>query len=269
MIDWHTALQHIRHNIERMGRGLLNFVCPPTCAYCGKDSSGLTELCTDCTAAYFRERHMLCPKCGNTAVNCACDCDFSRITRTVISGKSHVSLTFYTGSQAAYDNDRITERMILQMKDTGRFARFFADELAGEIERLFESSEISLDGWILTYTPRSIENFMKTGVDQSEEVTRYLAQRLGIPYKQTFIKVQGNEQKTLNAEDRMVNASATLVPRRRAIEEGGKYLLVDDIITSGATVMAAARHLYFCGAAEVFPVSVARKLPYGKRRDQL
>lgn len=258
-------LNAIRQRTKRTARAMLDLLCPPVCVYCGKESSGRTELCTDCTAAYFRERHMLCPVCGQTAADCECNCDFSRITRTMMGGKSHVSLTFYTGSQAAYAKDRITERLILRLKDKGQFAKFFADELSDEIERLFETAGMSLDGWILTYTPRSIGNFMKTGLDQSEEVTRHLAKRLGVPCRQTFVKVQGSEQKTLNAEERMVNASETLVPRRQAIEEGGKYLLFDDIITSGATVMAAARHLYFCGAAEVFPVSIARNLPYGKQ----
>ena len=255
-------IDQINNRARRLMQKGLDLLSPPVCAYCGKSTNGRIELCVDCAARYLHERQTTCPRCGQTATFCDCDCEFPRISRTTVGGKTHVSMMFYTGSQAAYDAGRITERMILSLKDKGHFARFFADELSDEIERLFEHSEYVLDDWILTYPPRSIANFMKYGLDQSEEVTKYMAKRLGIPCRRTFVKVQGDEQKTLNAEERMVNASMTLVPRKSAIVKGGKYLLFDDIITSGATVMAAARHLYFCGAAEVFPVSIARKLPH-------
>ena len=101
---------------------------------------------------------------------------------------------------------------------------------------------------------------MKYGLDQSEEVTKYMAKRLGIPCRRTFVKLEGEEQKLLTMEERLVNASDTLVPRQKVIRKGGKYLLFDDIITSGATVMAASWHLYANGAAEVFPISIARTL---------
>ncbi len=257
-------IDQISRRANRLMKKGLDLLCPPVCTYCGKKTDGKLELCVDCAAKYLRERHMACPRCGQTSEFCSCDCDFPRISRTTVGGKTHISLTFYIGSQAAYDEERITERMIMHLKDKGQFARFFANELSDEIERLFEHSEHVLDEWMLTYPPRSIGNFMKYGLDQSEEVTKYMAKRLGIPCKRTFVKVQGDEQKTLSAEERMVNASTTLVPRKSAIVPGGKYLLFDDIITSGATVMAAARHLYFCGAAEVFPVSIARNLPYKK-----
>ena len=253
---------HLSRRADRLIKKGLDLLCPPVCAFCGKKSSGKIELCVDCAAKYLRERQMSCPRCGQTVDFCNCDCDFPRISRTTVGGKTHMSLTFYTGAQEARESDRITEQMILSLKDKGYYANFFANELSDELQRLFEHSEYTLKDWILTYPPRSIHNFMKYGLDQSEEVTKYMARQLGIPCRKTFIKVEGSEQKTLSADERMVNAAETLVPRKKAIVKGGKYLLFDDIITSGATVMAAARHLYFCGAAEVFPVSIARKLPH-------
>ncbi|MGN1346492.1 MAG: ComF family protein [Eubacteriales bacterium] len=254
------GIERIKHEAARWAQRTVNLLCPPVCAFCGKETSGRSELCVECAAKYLKERQTKCPHCGKPAVLCVCGCDFSRVTRTFLGGKSHVTLTFYTVSASSYDNERITEQMIFLLKDKGQFAQFFADELADEIERLFAAVGQPPEEWILTYPPRSTENFMKSGLDQSEEVTRRLAKRLGSPWKQTFVKISGSEQKTLCAEDRMVNASRTLVPRKSAIEPGGKYLLFDDIITSGATMMAAARHLYFCGAAAVFPISIARSL---------
>jgi len=252
---------HISKRADRLMKKGLDLFCPPSCPYCGRKTDGKLGLCVDCAAKYLRERQMSCPRCGQTVEFCSCGCDFPRISRTTVGGKTHLSLTFYTGSQASLDEGRITEQMILHLKDKGAFARLFADQLCDEIERLFEHSEYVLDDWILTYPPRSLHNFLKYGLDQGEEVTKYMAKRLGIPCKRTFVKLEGEEQKHLTMEERLVNASDTLVPREKAIRKGGKYLLFDDIITSGATIMAAAWHLYANGAAEVFPISIARTMP--------
>ena len=246
---------------DRLLRKGMELFYPPACAFCGKKCSGTTGLCLDCSAKYFRERRMSCPRCGQTVEFCNCDCDFPHISRTTVGGKTHMSLTFYTGSAEARDAGRVTEQMILSLKNNGYHAKFFAQELSDALIHLFEHSEYTLDEWILTYPPRSLHNFMKYGLDQSEEVTRHMAKQLGIPCRKTFVKEAGGEQKSLSAEERIVNAEETLLPRKHAIVEGGKYLLFDDIITSGATVMTAARLLYSCGAAEVFPVSIARTLP--------
>lgn len=256
-----SKFEQLSRRMDRLVQRGLDLLCPPVCTYCGKKTNHKFELCVDCAAKYLHERQMNCPRCGQTVEFCSCGCDFRRISKTTVGGKTHISLTYYTGSQAAYEEGRISERMILHLKDKGTFARFFADELCDEIERLFKHSEYILDDWILTYPPRSVHNFVKYGLDQSEEVTKYMAKRLGIPCKRTFTKLDGEEQKMLTMEDRLINASDTLVPRKNAILEGGKYLLFDDIITSGATVMAASWHLYACGAAEVFPISIARTLP--------
>ncbi len=255
---------HISNRADRMIQKGLDLFCPPSCTYCGRKTGGKLGLCVDCSAKYLHEQQLTCPRCGQTSEFCCCDCDFPHTSRTTVGGRTHVSLTFYIGSQAAYEEERITEQMILHLKDKGHFAKFFAHELADEIERLFEHSEYRLDDWILTFPPRSVSNFMKTGIDQSEEVVKWMSRRLGIPWKRTFTKAEGDEQKSLTAEERIANANATLIPRKHAIKPGGKYLLFDDIITSGATIMAASRHLYFCGAAEVFPISIARTLPKEK-----
>ena len=246
---------------KRLIKSGLDLLFPPACPFCGKKSSDRTGLCLDCGAKYFHERQMSCPRCGQTVEFCNCDCDFPHISRTTVGGKTHMSLTFYTGSGNAEAAGRVTEQMILSLKNNGHHAKFFADELSDTLFHLFEHSEYTLDEWILTYPPRSLHNYLKYGVDQSEEVTRHMAKNLGIPCRKTLVKEAGGEQKTLSSEERMVNAEETLLPRKHAIVKGGKYLLFDDIITSGATVMAAANLLYANGAAEVFPVSIARTLP--------
>lgn len=238
----------------------VDLLCPPTCSVCQNPATSGSELCDNCTKKFIAERGAKCPNCNNPASSCECGCDFSRITRTVIGKKTHLSLSFYEGSQNAYNDGRITERMILRLKTHGNFARFFSDMLCAEIEMFFRVHSISIEDWILTYPPRSVQNFKKYGFDQSEEVTRHMARRLGISRAAVFEKRDGDEQKSLGSRERADNAESTIAPIKNAVKQGGKYLLFDDIITSGATITTAARHLYFCGASEVFPISIAKTI---------
>lgn len=149
--------------------------------------------------------------------------------------------------------------MILSLKDRGAFGDYFATMLAREIKSLFERGGGDLTEWIITYPPRSAEKYSEKGFDQSEEIARKIAKKLGVKFSTTFSRTNhGSEQKNLCATDRFSNAETSLVPIRERIRKGGKYIVFDDIITTGATIETMSKHLYFLGAEAVFPVSIAR-----------
>ena len=74
-------------------------------------------------------------------------------------------------------------------------------------------------------------------------------------------------QKNLDLAARMQNTKNAYACRPGTDLSGARVLLVDDIITTGATVSACALALLQGGAASVFAVSVAAKedLPPEKR----
>ena len=64
-------------------------------------------------------------------------------------------------------------------------------------------------------------------------------------------------QKNLTLAERLSNRKGGYALRTTRGVEGRRVLLVDDVITSGATVSACAMALMQGGAANVFAVSVA------------
>ncbi|MCR4907022.1 MAG: double zinc ribbon domain-containing protein [Clostridiales bacterium] len=248
-------------NIQRIGASLLSLLFPRDCALCGNPSPD-GELCADCRRKYAEGTFLRCPNCSMTADRCLCGMDLS--ARTTLAGRPYLALNFYIPADRLgkeYEN-RVTERMILDLKRRGTFADFFAGECARQLGLLFREAGERPQDWVLTVAPRSPEKFAEVGFDQSEEVGRRTAKRLGCPFCQTLARSSASEQqKALGAEERQENAREGLLPRKRAIREGGRYLLFDDIITTGATVRRAAELLYEAGAADVFPVALARTYP--------
>lgn len=242
----------------RIAEKILDILYPPVCLLCGGRGEICRCLCKECYGKYVSESFLHCDKCGQTARNCTCPGEYELHTRKKISGKSAVVLTFFVNSKHRENTDRVTEKMIFALKSKGSFSDFFADELCRTIKSEFSKSEEDISEWTITYAPRSIEKFYEFGVDQGEELARCLAKRLHIKHQKLFLRSASEEQKNLSATERKVNASESMVPIKRGIKKGGKYLIVDDIITTGSTVSAAARYLYYYGAAAVFPVAIAR-----------
>ena len=100
-----------------------------------------------------------------------------------------------------------------------------------------------------------------------------LAQRLGavlgIPVEQPlYLKTKGTPQKSLDRAARQRNARESFACLPGTDLSGKRVLLVDDIITTGATVSACALALLESGAEDVTAAALAtaEELPKEKRK---
>lgn len=244
---------------------IIDFIVPPLCGICSLPCGHGRDLCDTCRERFVRECFAHCPVCGKTAAGCVCGTEFTDVTKRSIGNRQFFSLTFYFSERSQDKTDRVTEKMIFAFKERGIFSRTFAEDLSRGLTQIYSDAGEDIRDWIITYPPRSLGNFYKYGMDQCEVLSGQMAKKLGCRTAKTFLRVgKSVEQKTLSAGGRRENAEESLIPIRRNIVNGGKYILLDDIITSGATVTAAADILYSCGAAAVFPVSVARTAQPGK-----
>lgn len=242
-------------------KALLSLLFPPVCLLCGEREEE-DGLCASCRKKYADETFLRCPRCGFDAGKCTCGASFAEGLPSEIGGKKFLALTWYVPEKRGGEESRATDAMILRLKSRGDFADFFAGELAREIGRLFEKCGEDPAGWTVSYCPRSPEKFMETGFDQGEELAARLAKRLGCASKSLFVRSSRSaEQKSLGAEERRRNAEDALSLRRSALTPGMKVLLVDDIVTTGSTIRAAADLLYEGGAEAVFPAAIARTYP--------
>jgi ComF family protein len=98
------------------------------------------------------------------------------------------------------------------------------------------------------------------GFNQAETLARYLAHELQLPHRSRILKRirKTLPQSELKRDDRLTNVHGAFRARRVADLRGATVLLVDDILTTGATCSEAARALKSAGAARVVVAVVAR-----------
>ena len=102
-------------------------------------------------------------------------------------------------------------------------------------------------------------------------LARRLSAVLGIPVvTPLYIKNPGRPQKELNREERLRHAKAAFACRPGTDLTGKRVLLVDDIITTGATASACAAALLQAGAIEVTAAAIAatEELPKAQQKKE-
>ena len=99
----------------------------------------------------------------------------------------------------------------------------------------------------------------KRGFNQSELLAREIAKRSCVPVKSFVRRTKATTpQAGLTNAKRRANVKGAFRVRRPDRVRGLRILLVDDVMTTGATASACARALKECGAARVVLLTVAR-----------
>lgn len=134
-----------------------------------------------------------------------------------------------------------------------------AKRLLGPLSKFLFSLDVP-DADVVCAVPMSRRRLKERGFNQSLLLARALCKHTGIRFDPDLIeKIKHTEHQTrLRRLDRLKSPKdAFRCPRRI---DGLRVILVDDVITTAATVNECARTLLAAGAAEVFPVALARTI---------
>lgn len=191
---------------------LLDLVLPRDCAGCG--TPGRT----------------LCPGCSEAVEGAV----FSHRPTPAPAGLP--PLTAVT----AYDG--VVRQVLLAHKERGRTG------LAAPLGRaLAAAAAVHGPGALLVPVPSSPAAVRARGHDHARRLARSAARRLGLRSAPLLRQArQVDDQAGLPAAGRAANLAGALVARRRL--DGVPVVVVDDLVTTGATVVEAARALREAGA---------------------
>ena len=227
--------------LDRFGAGLRRLAAP-YCAVCRVEPGD--PVCPGCLQDFFDPRCARCTVCGARLAGVApasrcghCLTAAPAFDRTIVLGDYAPPL----------------DAMVVALKSGGRLdlARVFGDLLAERI-----GHRVPID--CLLPVPMSARRQRERGFNQSLEIARVIARRLSVPLRRRALvrRRAGPPQQSLPLAARRGNVrdafalSAPLRARRAA--------LVDDVMTSGATLDELARVVKRAGVEQVVNLVVAR-----------
>ncbi|HKV48379.1 MAG TPA: ComF family protein [Candidatus Acidoferrales bacterium] len=164
---------------------------------------------------------------------------------------------------AAYSESLTAAIMLLKYEEVTRLGDWFAGRLAELHARL---SQLDASAWhadVIVPVPLHADRRRERGYNQVDMIARPLAKRLKLPFRPYLLA------RTKPRPARLVLSRSEhweSVRGAYAIRDGShvdklRILLIDDVMTTGATLDACSRALLAAGAVEVTAITVARAIP--------
>ena len=233
---------------------IIEAVIVSKCPSCGRVVRYFGTICPECLEEYTEEKNAGCTVCGLPAGECTCSTRNLPLSKSF--GKNLYSIMFYNTDHEVFNS------LLFNLKrDMDRGSeKFFARELSAEILRLMSEKGLFCRDWCITYPPRTQDARLNYGFDQAEGLCRRISKYTGLQFEKNVLvnKSKKRQKNVKNLKGRAENAKDSFSLSKKADVKGKRYIIVDDVITSGSTVGACQELLLSAGAKEVFPVSVAR-----------
>ena len=224
--------------MSRLTDAIKNVFFPHHCFLCNEVLYPHQRMCGDCLEKASYILPPVCERCGRSKDECSC----GKRRRTF---ERCVSPFYHKG---------VVQNGIYTLKSEGFEVTVngFAVEMAELVRR--EYGGISFD--FVTAVPLHKRELLSRGFNQSERLGRALAKRLELPYITVLTKITTTSpQKELKAVERSGNLLGVFDVCGDVADK--TILLVDDVITTGATLDECAKMLKIFGAEEVYAVTAA------------
>jgi len=184
-----------------------------------------------------------CAGCNQPGATLCRQCRFS-----LASAATQVSAD---GVIAALPFDGVARQVLHGLKYRNR--RGVARELAQLMVRRLRVGTVD----VVTWAPTSGSRASSRGYDQSELLARAVARELGVPCRRLLYRSHGEQQTGHTRAERLHGVSFRSRPLRRAGRHPVRVLLIDDVVTTGATLLAARAALENAGVGSVVCVAAA------------
>lgn len=213
---------------------LMATVAPHYCCGCGKTG---TLLCDNCKYNIISESYDGCVACGRATTKGVCaDCK-----------------TAYSRAWCVGERDDALKVLI----DGYKFSRKKAS--ARELALLLHHQVAMLPpSTIVTAVPTVGRHIRMRGYDHAELLAKEFARLRGLHFQRTLYRTTKTRQRGANRTTRLAQAKTAFAPMSQ-VQTAVPYLLVDDVVTTGASLHYAAQTLRNAGAAEVWVAVVARQ----------
>lgn len=242
---------------NRLGSLLLDLFLPASCLACGAlepSASRDLGLCSRCLCRVLPLPEPQCPRCAQPLPG-------TEVPEGFLCSDCRHRAPPYERLIVGWAYQPPIDKVILGLKFGG--LRYLGARLAAGLAPLATKLDPPAD--FIVPVPLHWRRRLLRGYNQSSEIAEPLAKRLELPLVNALRRQRATRPQMLLAlEDRKQNLRRAFLPRTGIARpttdriEGRNVLLVDDVVTSGATLASAAECLRRAGARTVYAAAAAR-----------
>lgn len=214
---------------------LLSYVAPHLCCGCGQIG---TLLCDNCKYDIVNDAVKRCISCAEvTSENGICQ-------RCSVPYKR----AWYVGERSG-----VLQRLIGDFKFQNMRAAYrpLADLLGETIDHLPENT-------VVVPIPTVTSHVRERGYDHTLLLAKQIVKRRNLRLRRNLSRVTSTKQRDASRARRITQAKMAFKVRGQ-IDASAPYLLIDDVVTTGATIKYAAKTLQDAGVREIWVVVIARQ----------
>ncbi len=214
---------------------LLDVLSPSFCSFCGcmisYESSGVCVKCTNKLLPY--------EQCSESSIAA----DYRRL--------------YYDRIYSLWKYNRYSRILVSEFKNKNNLS--ISENPSKQIARIIKEECLLID--MITCIPISRSKLRKRGYNQAEYLGKKVSNSCGIPYLETMkIPTYGSEQKLLDYNERFLNTLGKFMLKENVC--GKSICLIDDVMTTGATINEASRILKNGGAQNISVFTIAKVEPF-------
>lgn len=247
----------LRSWLAGAGHALVSVIFPADCRICGEllVDSRRVPICSRCLASLVRLPSAICETCG---------CPLSGLQlkegqpRLCPACQNKTYGFDCARSFAIYQGPLVRTILLLKFEQIEPLGAWFAERLAEVVES--ERDRFAAD--IVVPVPLHRQRERERGYNQASLISRPLAKRLGLPHKALLLmRTKARpDKRILTFEERWESVRGAFATRPGSQVDNLRVLLIDDVLTTGATLDACARALREAGAKSVVGLTVARAI---------
>ena len=226
---------------------LYRLFCVPKCPSCNAFlKRGETVLCRDCMSKYLGEKVQACSFCFQDISKCSCTPKTFK--------KAKIRHLFKISRYYSKREDSPTKQLIFSLKKDNlrKVIDFMAQEIA---DRLIAFYGEDISNIVIIPIPRRKSNVIKYGYDHASKLARKVSKKLRCKFVLALKSNTKMEQKGLTRKERHKNVKFAL--NKKINLQGARIVILDDIVTSGASMLEASKLLFQLQPNEISGVCFA------------
>lgn len=229
---------------KNLKNGVIGALFPETltCELCGRDVFDNEYFCEKCEGEIKEVGEEICERCGRRNVEKPFGCVSCAKTK------------FIDLSRSVYLYEGGAERLIKKLKYDD--CRYLVGLLSPKLKRIYLRNYFAAD--IVTFVPMTSLAEYDRGYNQSRLLAEALSKEVGVPCEEVLEKTKNtSHQAGLDHGERQNNLRNAFALIDKKLVKDKKVLLVDDVLTTGATADEIAKVLKGGGAKSVYLLTVA------------